>query len=181
MMEKVRADFQRWCVSQALNRKIRRGNSEPISSHGCWENIQTCLVIWPGDGLDVTAGELILKRLHERFKDARLNVIALPGIGALTTTDIPYDKMQLNEQDFNFMGLPRKSAVIRLQDLRGDITIDLSPDFNPHSAYLSILSGAKLLIGFSDQIQQSPYNFQVAPNQSSQGIDRYKVLAQYIG
>ena len=168
-------------VSWALWSYNRKSKSSELVIRDCWEGVKSCLVIWPGEGLDIIAAEIVLNRLRERFPLATLTVSALPGIGASLISDLNVKVIQIDRKMFNFFGLPLRGLRDELLDIRADVAVDLSPVFNVISAYLCRISRARICVSFADPRGDMAYNYQIAPGPNREGLDRYRALARYIG
>lgn len=175
-------DNLRWkCVDYALKYSAGRSKKNELSLRNCWDEIDSCLVFWPGEGLDVTAAEIVLRRLRDRFPGAKLTVIALPGIGASPPPGMNVKVIQVKKDSLNLFGLPVRHFKDDVIDVRADVTVDLSPEYNPLAAYLCLISKARINIAFADKRGDPTFNYQIAPDPRKVGIDRYRVLAAYIG
>ena len=181
MFESVRDAIGRWITIKAIWWNTNRKTLKEISTRNCWEDIKNCLMIWPSEGLDISAGEIIIKKLKEKFPASTINIVALPGVGASVPVDFDINIVQLNPTHFNKIGLPTRQTRDNLLKMNAAITIDMSPSFNPSTTLISLLSQAPLSIGFAESDYDLPYNFQIATSTNSKGIDRYKVMAKYIG
>ena len=181
MVNRLLEEMRKRIVSWALWSYNRHGKPPELVMRSCWDNIKSCLVFWPGEGLDIIAAEIVLNRLRERFPLATLTVLAMPGVGASPPSNVSVRVIQIDRKMFNFTGLPIRILKDELLDLRADMAVDLSPEFNVMSAYLCRISRARICISFADSKGDLVYNYQVAPGPQREGLDRYRALARYIG
>lgn len=181
MISRLVENMHQWFQGWALRLAVRREKSSEISLRDCWNDINSCLIIWPGDGLDVTAGEIILDKLRTRFPEAKLTIMPLPGIGASPPSDITVRILKVRKDVFNIFGLPIKELKEKLVRVKADLAIDLSREYNPLAAYLCKVSQARITVAFADPRCDLAFNFQIAPQPGRQVMDRYRVLARYIG
>lgn len=180
MFDGLAARLRHLTTNIAVKRHIKRERIGELSLSQCWQDVSHCVVCWPESGMDVVAAECVFTRLRERFPWAVLTAIALPG-GIASPPDIGVKVLQIRPYHFNILGLPRKRLKEKLKRLKADVAVDLSPEYNPLSAYCCCLSGAKLRIGFKIPQGDSVFNFQIAPRKERTGKERYMVLAKYIG
>ena len=95
--------------------------------------------------------------------------------------EIAVKVINIQKKSLNILGLPLRQLKDEIIDIRPDIAIDLSPDYDSLAAYLCRTSRAKVSIAFANHQGDLAYNYQVAPHPSRVGLDRYRVLAKYIG
>ena len=181
MINRLRENITERLLTWALWWIVRREIMQEISLRECWKEVKSCLVFWPGDGLDVSAGKIILKRLRLRFPNATLTILSLPGIGASPPYDMAVKIIKIEKESLNFLGFPLKVFRNQLDEVKADLAVDLSLDYNPLSAYLCKLSKARISMSFADPRCDMAYNFQIAPQPGRQVLDRYRVMARYIG
>ena len=181
MFERMIAGLRRRFVNFVLKMSARRSKKSELSLKTCWKEIRSCLVFWPSEGLELPSADIVLNRLRERFPEAALTVLALPGMGASLPQDMDAKVIQVDRKSINILGLPHRSLKDEVIDVRADVAVDLSPGFNPLTAYLCLISRARIGITFADPRCDAAYNFQIAPHPSRTGKDRYRVLAKYIG
>ena len=131
------------------------------------------------DGANQVA-EIVFQRISERFSEADLTVISFHG-SETPVQDFKLRVIQVTPDDLNPFGLPKKTLKRTILDVEPDVSVDLSETFNPLSAYICMISGARIKIGFAMQNSDLVFNYQVAPRPERTGLDRYRVLAQYIG
>ncbi|NQT35077.1 hypothetical protein HQ587_07800 [bacterium] len=177
MLENIRRHFVSW----AMQLSARRSKINEFSLKDCWSEVNNCLICWPSEGMDITAADIVLSRLQERFPDAALTVLALPGVGASMPSGINAKIIQMNKKSLSVLGLPTKRMRDEVVDIRADVAVDISAEYNPLSAYLCQISRARVSVAFADSRGDLAYNFQVAPRPERQGLDRYRALARYIG
>lgn len=180
MFDRIAAVFHRLVVSTVVKIAARRAVVKTLEIQNCWLEVRSCLVCWPGYGIDIKAAELVFDRLRDRFPDALITTVALPGIGA-SPPDIGVDIIEITKKNISFFGLPKRPLRQRFRDFDADIALDLSPNYNPLSAYICLLTGAKIKISFAMPECDLVFNYQVAPRPERTGLDRYRVLARYIG
>jgi len=181
MVNPFLSGLRRRIVKYALGYYNRRSKTTELTLRNCWENVRSCLVLWPAEGLDIVAAEIVLNRLQERFPDATKTVLALPGIGASTPSGMKVKVIHADKHSFNILGMPHRRLKDEVIDVRADVAVDLSPAFNVLSAYFCRISRARISISFADPRGDTAYNYQVAPGPRREGLDRYRTLARYIG
>ncbi len=179
-LDRIMPNTQKRLLTTLLKIKVWKGKGESLSIKDSWNNIKSCIICLPREALSDGETKPVIERLQERFPQAKISVIALPN-----TNDILLDEqigiLKVKQEDINYLGLPKRSIINKIQELKADIAIDLSLAFVPISAYLCFLSGARIKIGFVVPGSDLVFNYQIAPNQHRTGVDRYQVLAQYIG
>jgi len=180
VIDRLRNFFRHFAASIMVKKEIRSNSPFELSLQNIWEDIYHCTVCWPEAGIDVKAAEIVFRKLRNRFPFAAITAIALPGMGA-SPPDFGIDVFEIEPDEFTFYGAPNSKLKSRLKSLNADLAVDLSAEYNPLSAYCCAASGARIRIGFATPDDDFVYNFQIAPNQDRSGIDRYRVLATYIG
>jgi len=165
----------------SVKRASKRFVQPEISLLGVWEDVRRMLICWPGNGMDVLAARVVFNRVRERFPNAALAVLALPGIGASPPPEIDAEIITIPKESLSMFGIPSKQLRARLAEAGFDAVVDLSPKFEPLAAYLCLATEAKIRIGFSGPDCDLAYNYQVSPRDDRSGIDRYRVMARYIG
>ncbi|MBT3231972.1 MAG: hypothetical protein HN356_04090 [Calditrichaeota bacterium] len=180
MIDRSRNFIRHFAAGIMVRKEVKLNTPYEISLQNIWEDIHHCIVCWPEAGIDVMAAELVFRKLRNRFQFSAITVIALPGMGA-SPPDFGIDVFEIGADEFTFYGAPNGKLKSRLRGLKADLAVDLSPEYNPLSAYCCAASGARIRIGFATTEDEFVYNVQIAPNQERSGIDRYRVLATYIG
>ena len=165
----------------AVRRQSRRSVSPEIVFLDVWENIHRVLICWPGDGMDILAARVVFNRIRDRFPNATLSVLALPGIGASPPSEVEAEVITVRKEDLTFLGSPGDRLRNQLRDAGFDAVVDLSPQFDPLAAFLCLATEAQVRIGFAGPGGDLAYNYQVSPRTDRSGIDRYRALARYIG
>ncbi|MCF7810151.1 hypothetical protein K9N50_04090 [bacterium] len=181
MLRKLRNSFHDKCLNLMIGFSINRRQSKELSLRNCWDDVLNCLLFWPGDGLDVKAADIVIMRIKKRFQGVKLTVVALPGIGASLPQDVEAKIIEINKGSLNLFGMPVRALKDEILDIRADLAVNLSPEYNPLASYLCLISRAKVSVSFADLRGDSVFNFQIAPNPDREGIDRYRVMANYIG
>jgi len=181
MVNRLLANIRNRIVNWALWLSFKRGKVSELSLRHCWDGVKSCMVCWPGEGLDITAADIILSRLRERFPQAVLTILAMPGVGASPPPGLNIHIVQVDRKSINFLGLPLRRLKDEVLDIRADVAVDLSSEYNPLSAYLCQISRARISVAFADPQGDLAYNYQFAPHPSREGLDRYRALARYIG
>jgi len=181
MFRRLVDGLRRWIATLALKLLVRRGQAATLSMRDCWLGVRSCLVCWPDDGVDAAAAETVLNRLRERFPEARVTLLALPGVDVTLPSDASLTVIQVEKPQLNLLGLPVKPFREMLRGIGADLAIDLAPSFNPLAGYICELSGARIKVGFAGPQGDLVYNYQVAPGPGRSGIERYQALARYIG
>lgn len=181
MFSSVKKYFQQKIVIFKINLFSRNNDVMPVEWQNCWVNISHCLIIWPEQGIDLESAELVLLRLRAKFATARLTIMALPGIGA-SPLDSTAEILRMKPNDVNFLGIPRQNLIEKMQQMNIDLVIDMSPQFNPLSAYLTLISQARIRVGFvGEEIAEKVFNLLIAPKPEHSKIEKYRVLAKYLG
>ncbi|MDP8228452.1 MAG: hypothetical protein P9M15_03265 [Candidatus Electryoneaceae bacterium] len=179
--------FHKRMVILAIKYFNWRRKDEAIPFMDGWDDIRCCLVCLPVEGVSVQEAKVVLDRLRQRFPQAKITIMTLPGIldNLVQNISLSYDNLEIlriNERMLSSSGLPKSSLRQQLNALDVDIAIDLSPQFVPLSAYLCQLSRAKIKVGFAGMsFGDLVFNYQIAPKPERTGIERYRVLAGYIG
>jgi len=181
MIEGIWRSLQRRFILSAVRRVAKKSSSQQIEMLEAWEGVNRILVFWPGNGMDVISARVVLNRIRERFPDALLAVLALPGVGASPPSEVDAEVITIQKEELTFFGIPRKPLRLALQESGYDAVVDLSPRFEPLAAYLCLATAARLRIGFACATGDLAYNYQISPRADRTGIDRYRVLARYIG
>lgn len=156
-----------------------RKSGVPISTRTCWQAINRYIICLATGDVDIEGTEIIRQRCSERFPEADEVVVSLSG------ENIPSSEngqmISITSNELNFFGIPNKHIRKKLRNLNADIAVDLTTDFNPLSAYVCLISNARMKICFSKPRSELVFNYQIAPHADSKGPDRYRVLARYIG
>jgi len=181
MLEGLWHAVQKKFTKIALRKLTKELPRDEFDALEVWETVHKVLVCWPGEGLDLLAARVVLNRIRERFPNASLTLLALPGVGASAPTEIEAEMITVRREDLSFFGIPRKNFCKNFYDRGFDLVVDLSPRFEPLAAYFCLSSKAPLRLGFAGPLVDQVYNFQVSPRSDRLGIDRYRVLARYIG
>lgn len=181
MLEGIWRSVQKTFIRIAVRKLTRTSGSEEITLTDVWERVHSVLICWPGEGLDLLAARVVLNRVRERFPNASLTLLALPGVGAAAPSELEAELVNVRREDLSLFGIPRKNFCRFFYERNFDVVVDLSPKFEPLAAYFCLAAKAKLRIGFAGSEGDKIYNFQIAPRSDRSGIDRYRVLARYIG
>ncbi len=181
MFEAIWRAIQRKFTGMAVRKQARRSTSPEIELLSAWENVRRVLIFWPGSGMDVLAARVVFNRVRDRFPHAGLTVLALPGIGASPPSEVDAEVISVHWNELTFFGVPGKKLRDRLHDGGYDAVVDLSPRFEPLASYLCLCTEAPIRIGFAGPGSDLAYNYQVSPRDDRSGMDRYRVMARYIG
>lgn len=180
MFERSISFLRHYATGILVRSEIKRKLPFELTLQNIWEDVHHCIVCWPETGIDVKAAEIVFQRLRNRFPYSIITAIALPGMGA-SPPDFGINIFKIASNEFTIFGVPNSKLRLRLKNLNADISVDLSSVYNPLSAYCCTASGARIRIGFATPENDRVCNFQIAPNQDRSGVDRYRVLATYIG
>ncbi|MFH0765939.1 MAG: hypothetical protein V2A61_05920 [Calditrichota bacterium] len=180
MFDNLIASLKKYFALLAVRRLAHRGNMELFDVNQSWHSVKRVLICWPFQGLDLQLGGVILNHLENRFTEAVLTIVALPGVGA-SPMQTGMEILQLQPKDLNIWGLPNNRARDRLRSLQADVAVDLSSKFDPRLAFLCLISGAPIKVGFALPRSDLAFNYQVRPKRESSEIDRYRALARYLG
>lgn len=180
MFEKLNQAKRRWMTELTIKYIANRNDPGILNLQSCWQNVRHCLVCLPETGIDVLFAEMIFYRLNERFANSNITTLVLPGISA-SPPDIGVKIVKIKQDHFSLFGLPTRRLRQMIQKLRVDVAVDLSPEYNPLTAYCCCISGARLRVGFSCKKGKNVFNYQIVPKSKKVGIDRYRTLARYIG
>lgn len=180
MFERLNLSKRRWMTGRAVNYIAEKYDPGILDLHSCWENVNHCMVCWPENGIDVLFAETIFYRLKERFENSIITTIVLPGMVA-SPPDIGINVVNINIDHYSVLGLPKRKLRRLIQELKVDIAIDLSENYNPLTSYCCCISGARMRVGFSNKDGGVVFNYQIAPDSNKVGIERYRTLASYIG
>lgn len=181
MFEGLWRSVQRRFILLAVRRFGRQTAAQEFDLQGAWDRVRRVLVCWPGVGMDLLAARVVLNRVRERFPNASLTVLALPGVGASPPNEVEAEVISVKQTELSLFGVPQKRLRDMLRDAGYDAVVDLSPRFEPLAGYFCLATQARLRIGFAGPSGDLVYNYQVAPRSDRSGIDRYRVLARYIG
>ncbi len=181
MLEGIWHSLQKKFTRLALRKLIKENARDEFDVLEIWEKVHNVLICWPGEGLDLLAARVVLNRVRERFPNASLTLLALPGVGASAPAEIEAELINVSRNDLSFFGIPKKNFCRTFYERGFDLVVDLSPKFEPLAAYFCLSSKAPLRVGFAGPMVDQVYNFQVSPRSDRLGIDRYRVLARYIG
>ena len=181
MFEGIWYALQKRFTRLALRKLAKELARQEIDIIEMWNRVHNVLICWPGEGLDLLAARVVLNRVRERFPHASLTLLALPGVGASAPAEIEAELINVRREDLSFFGIPRKNFCRTFNEKGFDVVVDLSPKFEPLAAYFCLSTKAPLRIGFAGREVDKVYNFQVSPRSDRLGIDRYRVLARYIG
>mgnify|MGYP001136384555 CR=1 FL=1 len=182
-MDRLVLAFKRWLVSLWLKvRKEKEDDRGAIVSVGeWWQQVRRIAVCWPCEGVDFQAAMLVLDRIRDRFPNAHISIIALPGVGASVPSDLDVEIVKVQKNQLNLLGLPNRKFRDFLRSREYDTFLDLSPYYDPISAYYSTVINADLRIGFGGGWSEKVYNYVIIPRGEKKGVERYRVLARYIG
>lgn len=181
MFENLMRSLQRKLALWSVKKLSKRTAAAEIKLLDAWESINRVLICWPSGGMDILAARVVFNRIHERFPHAGLVVAALPGMGASPPSETDAEVVSIKWDDFSIFGKPSRRLRDNLAGGRYDATVDLSPRFDPFAASVCLCTEAPIRIGFAGPEGDIAYNFQVSPRSERMGIDRYRVLARYIG
>lgn len=180
MFENLKTAMQGKVVSCAVRFASKRYGTQPLEIRNCWDNVQNCLILWPRTGVDVRTGEPVYTRLRERFPNAMLITLMLSRTVA-APADMDDRTIKVNPQEFNYFGLPRRELRERIAGLKADFVVDLSLLYDPLTAYFCLLSNAPMKVSFASEQGDFVFNYQIAPHPDRSRLERYKVMARYIG
>ena len=181
MFKRLIALFQRKLIISVLKYQKWRRKDEAVSLFDGWNDVRCCLICLPPDSVEEEEVGVVLDRLRQRFPQAKIVVGVLAGRD-ISFSDDSIEIIRIDEAMLSPSGMPKSSVREQLKAISADISIDLSPTFVPLSAYLCMLSGARIKIGFAGLSHGDlVFNFQIAPKAERTGIERYQVLAGYIG
>jgi len=180
MFEKLNLTKRRWMTELAIRQIADKNDPGIIDLQSCWNDVSHCMVCWPESGIDVLFAETIFFRLRERFANSVITAVVLPGMTA-SPPDIGINIVNIRLEHFSVIGFPKSRLKQLVKGLKVDVAVDLSPMYNPFTAYCCCISGAKMRVGFSSKEGEIVFNYQVAPSSNKVGIDRYRTLANYIG
>lgn len=181
MLEGIWYSLQKKFTRLALRKLSKELVRDEFDVIEVWDRVHNVLICWPGEGLDLLAARVVLNRVRDRFPNASLTLLALPGVGASAPTEIEAELINVRRDDLSFFGIPKKNFCKTFNDRGFDLVVDLSPKFEPLAAYFCLSSKAPLRVGFAGPLVDQVYNYQVSPRSDRLGIDRYRVLARYIG
>ncbi|MBM3325875.1 MAG: glycosyltransferase family 9 protein [Calditrichaeota bacterium] len=182
MYERILRIIQRRFLMHYVRKYVKRKAVDaPFNWTKCWDKVKRIAVIWPGDGVDYQAAAMVLGRLRECFSEALITIIDLPGMGASPPPDTDAEVYAIEKRYLNWCGLPDRRLKAKLREMEFDTVVDLAPEFDPISAYYILLTHAPLRIGFAGGKADLVFNYQIAPKAERAGVERYRILAKYIG
>jgi len=180
MFERFNQQKRHWMTGLVIKFIADKHDPGRLSLESCWQDVNHCLVCLPEAGIDVLIAETIFFRLKERFENAVITTLVLPDIIA-SPPDIGVNIVKIKQDHFSFFGLPTRKLRQMIQNLKVDIAVDLSPEYNPLTAYCCCISGARMRVAFSSEAGATVFNYQISPDSKKFGIARYRALANYIG
>ncbi|MFN3821076.1 MAG: hypothetical protein ACK4OO_01980, partial [bacterium] len=136
-----------WMRIRHLHREIEEERVEGLPNR-LWRNVQRIAVCWPSEGMDISAAMLILQRLRERFPNASITVIALPGVGASIPVGWDVEVINVQKTDLNGLRFPNSRFRSYLRERNYDTFLDLYPRYDPICVYYGFVICARLRIGF---------------------------------
>lgn len=180
MLRKLTDSFHRSVLLNLVKLRAWRTTTDVVSYNDYWNTVKRCMISWSPGIVDNAAVNVIIEKLKTRFPSLKTVLVILPG----TEDQSLYSDMEvikLTEESIQWTGRPSSDIRKRLALLEMDLIIDLSPDFDVFSAYICQLTKAPVKIGFATKYSDLVYNYQIMPKSTTDILERYRVLARYIG
>ncbi len=171
----IRINYARMLV----NYLSKKSSQKTISLSECWKDINKCLICIPSDGVTEQAVGVVVKRIQYKFPEAKL--LFAKTSDSVQQKETASDLFLISPEKFYFFGAPKNYLKQYFRTAGVDLAVDLSQKYEPIFAYCCLISGAKMKVGFNTAENNSVFNFQISPKPERKGIERFEVLASYLG
>lgn len=127
--------------------------------------IHHVLVMTPTDEDDLPQCHQFLAGLYTIFRDVRVST---------------FQKSSLRQEDMNWLGVPNKAYLSKLQEEQFDLIIDLNLTQDKINAYLAVLSGANVRLHLASGEYDPYYNLQLRYSENKSTAEKYENILNYL-
>ena len=129
------------------------------------EGIKTALIILPEGRNNSRIARYFLKSIYQTA-EKEIDFLMDRSLYRTFQDSLPERVKVYENEDFNWFKVPRPEAVARIFDREYEAVVDMHPDFNLPSAYLTHLSGAPLRVGFASKFSEHFFNVEIDSSKS---------------
>ncbi len=148
--------------------------------NGFLQNARKILIIMPVRYDDAQSVGAEFKKLNDKLENSNITIV-VEGIRAAQLTENTKSRIiRLSQSHVNKFFLPRKLFLERVLESEYDVAIDLNLDFVLYAAYICRASNAKIRVGFSSDVADVFYNFQINIDKTKNAQEIYAQLIEYL-
>ena len=174
MIEDVRKNIG---ISIARMQRHRK-RAQQINFGGVYSKARSALFIVPNTDANRSSVLGILQKAQVQFQGNALTIVAPGSTNALAGKLKQCMLVPVHDEQINFFFLPRKSLILRLQEQKYDVIVDLNLDVTPLAASICASIDAPLKAGFTSERSDALYNFQLQSSPARDPKLRYEQLLQ---
>jgi hypothetical protein len=127
--------------------------------------IHHVLVMTPTDEDDSPQCRQFLASLYDIFRNVRVST---------------FQKNSLRREDVNWLGVPNKAYLSKLQEDQFDLIIDLNSEQDKINVYLAVLSGAGVRLHLAPGKYDPYYNLQLRYSENKSKAEKYENILNYL-
>lgn len=146
-----------------LNKKVPSQNFK-----GTISNSENVLIILPDNAEDILKALDIPAYFKQQSKN--VNLFCSESLSPVAKGEHNFEVISYNEESITRFGLPDKSLVKKIFDLKFDVVLDLNRDENLLYSILANIPKSKIVAGFKKENSDFYYNLQIANNQNNAEI-----------
>lgn len=140
----------------------RRLRAKQMNFRGAYTKARTALFIMPPEEEHRTLALLVLQKAQHQFKGNALTVLTSGEVSRTISGKLQQCMMvPVHEEQINYFFLPKKSLLMRLQEKKYDVIVDLHFSVTPLAASVCAHLDAPLKAGFCSPQSDALYNFQL--------------------
>ncbi|MFN0159575.1 MAG: glycosyltransferase family 9 protein [Bacteroidota bacterium] len=169
-----------WIGIQIARFRLRKSRDAVISFNNAVNSARRALLIMPLKRREFLPTVMVIDFLKKRFPEENITVISDDHGREVVRMLIRSHFIHLMEEEITPFFLPSPGLVRRIQEREYDLVIDLNLDFVLPSAYICKESNAPVRIGFSRDMAESFYNFQIQPDPTLERKYLYDRMARFL-
>ena len=147
-----------------LTRKLKKPDfTGAIRKEG--SGIRSALIILPEGRENSRIARYFLKSIYQN-EHAKIDFLMDKRLYHTFQDSLPEKVKVYEDEDLNWLRLPRQTMVDRIFDRQYEAVVDMHPAFNLPSAYLTHISGAPLRIGFASKYSEHFFNVEIDSSKS---------------
>ncbi len=146
-----------------------------------YSDSQSVLAIVPDDIASAESALSVIKFLGRRFRGEKRIVVAATETASYLSEKTRAQIVRFDENDLNFLYLPKKSFMSRFTGKDFDLVIDLNFGFVPFAAYLTGMVESSYRVGFAKTNGDLFYNVQYRSAGGDNKELLYNSLCDFLG
>lgn len=158
---------------------LRQNKAQRVEVARTLSEAKNLLLCFPEKAEDLAVAENFLPLVRNSFAESAITLLLRKECKHFLRKLPLFRCVWMGQEDLTFLGLPKKDLVAQVQALDSDVAVDLSPDFDPLSAYLCWQSKAALRVSMVKPRGNCFYNLQIQ-SKSNNLSDNYKTLIRYL-